>query len=64
MAELAAGGDLEKAMASEAISSQLKRLTQNWTICVQAIIDHVFYCASGTTSIGRREWWSVPPMLC
>jgi len=23
-------------MASEAISSQLKRLTQNWTICVQA----------------------------
>jgi hypothetical protein len=23
-------------MASEAISSQLRRLTQNWTICVQA----------------------------
>ena len=36
MAELAAGGDLEQAMASEAISSQLKRLTQKWTICVQA----------------------------
>ena len=36
LAELAAGGDLEQAMASEAISSQLKRLTQNWTICVQA----------------------------
>ena len=36
MAELAAGGDLEQAMASEAISSQLRRLTQNWTICVQA----------------------------
>jgi len=36
LAELAAGGDLEQAMASEAISSQLRRLTQNWTICVQA----------------------------
>jgi hypothetical protein len=36
LAELAAGGDLEQTMTSEAISSQLRRLTQNWTICVQA----------------------------